>query len=165
MPLELNDIFVTPDSSLAVDECFVYDDLSAEGEQLSATPVRVKGQVSNSGGLVELRYTAEFSYSKPCDRCLVMAEKSVKQNFVHTLALSAENEDNDDIIIVAGYTLDLFSLVRDDILLEMPFKHLCSENCRGLCPTCGQNLNEGSCDCKKEAVDPRMAVLDELFSD
>ena len=165
MPLELNDIVVTPDSSLAVDECFVYDDLSAEGEQLAVSPVKVSGQVRNTGGLVELRYTAEFSYSKPCDRCLVPAEKQVEQAFVHTLALSAENEDDDDIIIVAGYTLDLFSLVRDDILLEMPIKHLCSENCLGLCPICGQNLNEGSCGCKKEAVDPRMAVLDELLSD
>ncbi|MBQ9901146.1 MAG: DUF177 domain-containing protein [Clostridia bacterium] len=165
MPLELNDIFVTPDSSLAVDECFVYDDLSAEGEELVVSPVRVKGQVRNTGGLVELCYTAEFRYSKPCDRCLTVAGKAVRQDFVHTLALSAENEDNDDIIIVAGYTLDLFSLVRDDILLEMPFKHLCSEDCLGLCPTCGKNLNEGSCGCQKQAVDPRMAVLDELFSD
>ena len=165
MPLALNDIFVTPDSSLAVDECFAYDDLSAEGEQLTVSPVKVRGQVRNTGGLVELCYTAEFTYSKPCDRCLAIAEKSVRQEFVHTLALSAENEDNDDIIIVAGYTLDLFSLVRDDILLEMPIKHLCSEDCLGLCPICGQNLNEGSCGCKKEAVDPRMAVLDQLFKD
>ena len=165
MPLELNDIFVTPDSSLAVDECIEYDDLSADGEKLTVSPVRVTGEVRNTGGLVELRYTAEFSYSKPCDRCLVIAGKSVKQDFVHTLALSAENEDNDDIIIVAGYTLDLFSLVRDDILLEMPIKHLCSEDCRGLCPVCGQNLNEGSCGCKREAVDPRMAVLDQLLTD
>ena len=165
MPLELNDIFVTPDSSLAVDECFVYDELSADGEQLIVSPVAVKGQVRNTGGLVELIYTAEFTYSKPCDRCLAVAEKTVKQDFVHTLALSAENEDTDDIIIVAGYTLDLLGLVRDDILLEMPIKHLCSEECLGLCPVCGQNLNEGSCTCKKDAVDPRMAVLDELLSD
>ena len=165
MPLELNDIFVTPDSSLAVDECFAYDDLSADGEQLTVSPVRVTGEVRNTGGLVELRYTAELSYPKQCDRCLAIAGKSVKQDFVHTLALSAENEDNDDIIIVAGYTLDLFSLVRDDILLEMPIKHLCSEDCRGLCPVCGQNLNEGSCGCKREAVDPRMAVLDQLLTD
>lgn len=165
MPLALNDIFVTPDSSLDVDECFVYDDLSAEGEELVVSPVRVRGQVRNTGGLVELRYTAEFDYSKPCDRCLAIAKKSVKQDFFHTLALSAENEDTDDIIIVAGYTLDLFSLVRDDILLELPIKHLCSDDCLGLCPKCGQNLNEGSCGCQKEAVDPRMAVLDELLQD
>ncbi len=165
MPLELNDVFVNPDSSLDFDECFVYDDLSAEGEQLVVSPVMVRGQVKNTGGLVEVCYTAEFHYSKPCDRCLAVADKSFRQDFVHTLALSAENEDTDDIIIVAGYTLDLFSLVRDDILLEMPIKHLCSEGCLGLCPRCGQNLNEGSCGCKKEAVDPRMAALDELLQD
>lgn len=165
MPLELNDVFVTPDSSLEVDECFVYDDLSAEGEQLVVSPVKVSGRVTNTGGLVELTYTAEFKYAKPCDRCLTIAEKAMKQEFLHTLALSVENEDSDDIIIVTGYTLDLFSLVRDDILLELPIKHLCSETCLGLCPKCGQNLNEGKCGCQKEAADPRMAVLDELLQD
>ena len=165
MPLELNDIFVTPDSSIEVDECFEYDDLSAEGEQLVVSPVKVKGQIKNTGGLVELGYSAEFQYSKPCDRCLTVSGKSASYHFVHTLALSAENDDTDDIIVTAGYTLDLFSLVRDDILLELPVKHLCSDDCLGLCPTCGQNLNEGSCGCSKKAVDPRMAVLDELLQD
>lgn len=165
MPLELNDIFVTPDSQIEVDDCFVYDDLSAEGENLVVSPVKIHGVVRNTGGLVELVYTADFKYSKPCDRCLTETEKTVKQEFIHTLALSAENEESDDIIVVTGYALDLFSLVRDDILLELPIKHLCSDDCLGLCPQCGQNLNEGKCNCKKEAVDPRMAVLDELLKD
>lgn len=165
MQLELNDVFVTPDSSLKVNECFTFDDLSAEGEGLTVSPVRVCGMVTNTGGLVELTYTADFKYSKPCDRCLTETEKAVKYEFLHTLALSAENEKSDDIIIVTGYTLDLFSLVRDDILLELPIKHLCSEDCLGLCPQCGQNLNEGKCNCKRETVDPRMAILDELLQD
>lgn len=163
MPLELSDLFVTPGSRVAVDERFVYDDLSAEGENLTVSPVAVKGQVTNTGGLVELTYTADFTYSKPCDRCLKETEKSVCRVFVHTLALSAEHEDSDDIIVVTDGALDLFSLVRDDILLELPVRHLCSENCLGLCPQCGQNLNEGRCDCKTQAVDPRMAILDELL--
>lgn len=171
MPLELKDLFVTPGSRIQVDDCFVYDDLSAEGEHLTVSPVKVHGAVTNTGGLVELTYTADFKYSKPCDRCLTEAEKTLNREFVHTLALSAEDEDSDDIIIVTdsaapgGYSLDLFSLVRDDILLELPIKHLCSESCLGLCPQCGQNLNEGKCNCKKEAVDPRMAILDELLQD
>lgn len=171
MPLELKDIFVTPGSRIPVDERFVYDDLSAEGENLTVSPVVVRGKVTNTGGLVELTYTADFKYAKPCDRCLTEAEKTVNREFVHTLALSAEDEESDDIIVVTdsattgGYTLDLFSLVRDDILLALPTKHLCSETCLGLCPQCGQNLNEGKCNCKKEAVDPRMAVLDKLLLD
>lgn len=165
MPLELNDVFVTPDSCLEVNECFTFDDLSADGEGLKVSPVKVCGKVTNTGGLVELTYTADFKYSKPCDRCLTEAEKAVKYEFLHTLALSAENEESDDIIIVPGYILDLSDLVRDDILLELPIKHLCSEDCLGLCAKCGQNLNEGKCSCTKTAVDPRMAVLDELLQD
>lgn len=163
MPLALNDIFLVPDSRMAVEDCFVYDDLSAEGEGLTVSPVSVSGRVTNTGGLVELVYTAEFTYSKPCDRCLTPTEKSMKREFSHTLALSAVSEESDDIILVPGYTLDLFSLVRDDILLELPVKHLCRDDCAGLCPHCGQNLNEGRCGCKTHATDPRLAVLDELL--
>ena len=163
MPLELSDLFVTPGSRVAVAECFVFDDLSAEGENLTVSPVTVRGEVTNTGGLVELTYTADFTYSKPCDRCLRETEKSMSHQFIHTLAQSAEHEDSDDLIVVTGGALDLFSLVRDDILLELPVRHLCSEQCAGLCPKCGQNLNEGQCGCRSDAVDPRMAVLDTLL--
>ncbi len=164
MSLELKEVMVTPGSRLDLSESFVFDDVSAEGEGLRFSPVSVCGTVTNTGGLVELRYTAEFKYSKPCDRCLVETEKSAKYEFTHTLAASGQ-EDDWGVIITPEYNLDLFNLVRDDILLELPTRHLCSENCQGLCPVCGQNLNEKLCGCRKVAPDPRMAVLDELLQD
>lgn len=165
MPLELNEVFVTLDSRLPVNETFIFDDISSEGEELSVSPVNVTGQITNKGGLVELTYTADFTYSKPCDRCLTVVEKKACYDFSHTLALSTESEDSDDIIIVSEYLLDLCELVREDILLKLPVKHLCSEDCLGLCSQCGQNLNLGKCSCNTKAVDPRLAVLDELLLD
>ena len=50
-----------------------------------------------------------------------------------------------------------------DLLLALPTKHLCREDCRGLCPHCGKNLNEGLCGCREDKVDPRLAVLAQLM--
>ena len=54
-------------------------------------------------------------------------------------------------------------LVEEDLILDQPSKVLCSEECRGLCPMCGKDLNEGSCDCRRETVDPRLAALQQLL--
>jgi uncharacterized protein len=49
------------------------------------------------------------------------------------------------------------------VLLELPYKSLCREDCRGLCPLCGKNLNEGLCGCNRKSVDPRLAILGQLL--
>jgi uncharacterized protein len=70
--------------------------------------------------------------------------------------------DEEDIYLLKGDQIDLEPLVRDAVLLELPQAPLCTEGCRGLCPTCGTNLNEGTCPCETEVRDPRWAALDEL---
>jgi len=61
-----------------------------------------------------------------------------------------------------GHTLDLAPTLREQILLALPLDALCGESCRGLCPHCGQNLNEATCDCRADMADPRWAKLREL---
>ncbi|MCI0396979.1 MAG: DUF177 domain-containing protein [Chloroflexi bacterium] len=59
--------------------------------------------------------------------------------------------------------LDLAPLVRELSLLEIPMQPFCRPDCKGLCPECGQNWNEGSCDCEKDDIDPRLAALRSLL--
>ena len=61
-----------------------------------------------------------------------------------------------------GHTLNLEPTLREQILLALPLDALCGESCRGLCPNCGQNLNEATCDCHADMADPRWAKLREL---
>jgi uncharacterized protein len=61
-----------------------------------------------------------------------------------------------------GHVLDLEPTLREQILLALPMDALCSEACKGLCPNCGQNLNEATCDCRADVADPRWAKLREL---
>lgn len=61
-----------------------------------------------------------------------------------------------------GEKIDILPLIRDQILLSVRIKPLCKEDCLGLCPYCGRNLNAGKCSCKTEDVDERLAVLQRL---
>jgi len=56
-------------------------------------------------------------------------------------------------------------LVREDMLLSIPIQALCRPGCKGLCPRCGRNWNDGPCDCRDEAVDPRLTVLTQLLQE
>ena len=69
----------------------------------------------------------------------------------------------DEYIVCEGDGLDLEELVIADVILSMPAKLLCREDCKGLCPTCGINLNKESCGCDKKKVDPRLEALRALL--
>jgi uncharacterized protein len=59
--------------------------------------------------------------------------------------------------------IDLNDFVMEFLELEVPIRYLCNEDCKGLCPKCGKNLNEGECDCPKKEKNPAFKVLDNFF--
>lgn len=73
------------------------------------------------------------------------------------------SESDEDYIETPDYKLELDEVVKTDIILELPAKFLCSEDCKGLCMKCGKNLNEGDCGCDKGSVDPRLEILKQLI--
>ena len=64
---------------------------------------------------------------------------------------------------IDGYYLDVDKMLYNEILIGWPMKVLCSEDCKGICNVCGQNLNKGTCDCEDTSLDPRMSVVRDLF--
>jgi uncharacterized protein len=73
-----------------------------------------------------------------------------------------EIPEEDEYIIDEG-TIDLNALVNDLVILSLPIKHLCKEDCKGLCKICGANLNLKDCGCVQESLDPRLEVLKSLL--
>jgi uncharacterized protein len=67
--------------------------------------------------------------------------------------------------IDAHHILDLTEVIRQDLLLALPMYPVCRSKCKGLCPHCGQNWNEGACECSLEEIDPRLAVLRQLLEE
>lgn len=103
----------------------------------------------------------------PCDRCLEPVEKEIVLNFLKDIDLDVpdggQTEELDETNYIDGYTLDADKLVCGEILIGWPTKILCSEDCKGIRNVCGQNLNQGACDCEDTGLDPRMSVIRDVF--
>ena len=124
--------------------------------------MEVSGQVRNQAGALVLEGEAHTTLEVVCDRCLKPFSEELVLPVEHLLAETLEDEENDDILLLDGGELDLEEVFTTDLVLAMEPKHVCSEECKGLCPKCGANLNDGPCQCRAE-VDPRFAVLAQLL--
>lgn len=113
----------------------------------------------------DILMTGEVSgkYRASCHRCLqeIFGEYnlSINEKFV----MSSENMDYESYIY-EGHYVDLTSPLIDNILLSFPSVVLCKEDCKGLCPVCGNNLNEDICTCDKQGINIKMEKLKDYFN-
>ena len=103
----------------------------------------------------------------PCSRCL--------EPVLHTFSIQIEEEADmkltdqeriealDESSFIRDKVLDTEMLLHNEILIRWPMRVLCKEDCKGICSRCGANLNQGSCDCDTADLDPRMAVISDIF--
>lgn len=163
MKLDLKRIAVTDGETIP----FSYDaDLTKEemnGEYPFRTPVHVEGEVRNHLGVLNLHATVRALYQTQCARCL--APVNVDLNVPCDMILSAEVQDDerDDIYQLEGDSVELDDIVIPALLLEVHMTYLCKPDCKGLCPICGKNRNEGPCGCDGRQIDSRLAVLQKLL--
>ena len=163
MIIDLKRVFVNEDSSLPIEYLPDMSTVDFSGVYPLKEPVRITGIVSGKASLVELNAEIIYKYEAPCDRCGVYTAKRHTLKINKPLAPSIEGEDSDSIIIVPDMKLDLDELVYSEVIMSLPMKHLCREDCKGLCPKCGKNLNVGACGCPEKEIDPRLSALAELL--
>ena len=132
---------------------------------ISFHEILFSGSLTDSAGILRLSGTVRCELSAPCARCLapVSARHSAKAEGVVSTEEGEEAED--DRVIAEGEEIDLLKTAESALLPGLPFRLLCREDCRGLCPVCGKDLNEGDCKCEKRAVDPRLAGLADFFKE
>ena len=164
------------------------DDESYEWSEAVDVPAsRLERTEVNALGLIEWRgrllradpgfyLTARAAYAQTlvCDRCLAEVTEPVEAS-VELLVLvepSVEepgevelSEDELGVLKLAEPVLDLEPLLQEQLQLGVPMKPLCRAECKGLCPRCGSDLNDGTCECVKEEVDPRWSALAALRED
>lgn len=113
--------------------------------------------------------TLEAESRVECVRCLVMfdmpTEIEVSELFLTPSAAQEAGEDEEPSVITEEGNIDLTPIVREEAILSIPMKAVCSATCKGLCPECGQNLNEEPCDCDVQHIDPRLAPLLDLLEE
>lgn len=159
---------------LAIDEELDVSDLFKGRQDVYRTgPLHVSLQVTGHESFIEVNGKLSIDFELACARCLDPVKEHTVIAFSEVFKRPSSNEDHEedmeeeesDFIEVDGERLDLRPYVEEALQLFVPFAPLCRNDCKGLCPTCGQNLNEHKCDCSTEKIDIRFAALKDLFKE
>jgi uncharacterized protein len=148
-----------------------FRDISWQGELLELQgPLQIKGRIVNSGEVLVLNADVRGTVNLQCGSCMESYEQNLDFSFEARLRRPSGQEDPDDFLY-EGNEVDLSEIVLEFLLLELPIQRRCREDCRGLCPECGTNLNHESCQCSNTeendpdlAVDERLRALKDFFS-
>lgn len=125
-------------------------------------PLSFKGFAENKGDYILVSGSVSFSLGMQCAACLKDIVYQGEAAFEEGYALEQELIDESgelDIHSYSGSEIVLDEELSAAILLALPMRLLCKEDCLGLCPHCGRDLNEGSCNCAADNIDPRLAIL------
>ncbi|MGG3279767.1 YceD family protein [Paenibacillus solani] len=118
-------------------------------------------------GAVDVRGRLQGGLEMTCSRCLKPISEQVNIPFHEVFQpvedLEAIQDEDDDTTYVQGESVDLTPYVEETFLLDLPLAPVCKADCKGLCPNCGKDLNESTCDCDTEVIDPRLAGLKDFF--
>lgn len=133
-------------------------------EEINFTkPVRVDGNICMDSDVIKLEADVKTELGFICSRCL--------EKFNYPMELKIEEEFtlndsivNEDIIKLNDDSIDISKVVELNIISELPIKRLCKEDCKGLCPNCGTNLNYSTCKCSVNNSNPEFARLKDLFN-
>lgn len=170
-----------PDKAGPVPECSFAGTSQGDTVQLMG-PVRFRGDITNAGKLFYLRGQVDAHFATQCARCLepvgldvtvpIQAEfkrlsseasspRTGRAEGADHFSTAAQRWDDAEITVFQGDVVDFTEVVRGELNLAIPYRVLCREDCKGLCPRCGANLNEGACGCVAEEGDLRLAALAE----
>jgi len=159
----------TPDDHF--DKVFLPDAFAADDAFRVAAPVSLTFDIHKTQDQFELKGGVKTTLELPCSRCLEPFSWPVDATFdlrYQPLTEASDDEERElgeDDFATAYYEndeIDLAQLMREQFLLSLPMKPLCTDECRGLCPECGANLNRTTCGCAPHWEDPRLAVLKTL---
>jgi uncharacterized protein len=148
------------------------DDLNPVDERISLTqPATVSGKVRLAGNEVFVNGHVETRAQVECDRCLQLIQTPVNTDFALEYIPGSEYESGGaaelteaemSVSVFDGEAIDVDEIVKEQILLAVPTRMLCREDCKGICPECGADRNKGDCNCATNDIDPRWAALKDL---
>ncbi|MBR3148913.1 MAG: DUF177 domain-containing protein [Eubacterium sp.] len=165
MQLDFTNLFNFDNEVVDIDCNLQLDDFEYSTYKPLKNGVKVKGKAYCKADVVYLDINVCFDFFGVCDRCAEDFKREYSFDLNKVVVEKLENDENfDDFVVVEGCKLDLDDFIYQEIQLFLPQKMLCDEECKGICPKCGKNLNEGECGCKKD-VDPRMAALLQLLDE
>ena len=124
------------------------EEMEVLGDPVRFEEIAVSGEFFGAGERVSVRGQVVSTVTSRCAKCLEPVTLELRAEMDALFARQIDPEDP-DLYSFEGSKADLTDAVRDALLLELPYRFLCSEDCKGLCPTCGVNLNLGACTCQE----------------
>ncbi|MGI6716022.1 MAG: YceD family protein [Eubacteriales bacterium] len=160
--LDLNSLLSGEKSLIPFEEEFSLEDVS---DDIKNGRCIARGKCINFSGYIEFSATLNLEYTAVCSRCGEEFNGSDIIELKYPVAVKLENadKDQDEYLIAENGMLDEEDVCLSSIILNLPIKLLCSEGCKGICPDCGKNLNNGECACNGLKIDPRLEKLKEYF--
>lgn len=163
MILDLKPLFRGETDSLPLDLTFDFSQVTIGGVCPLSEPVHLGGKVVSRAEVVSVDAVITAKFTANCDRCGCAVTHEHQVPITRAIVTELHNEDNDELIVSEDMKLDLEELALSELVLNLPMKHLCREDCKGICQKCGANLNDGECGCDTREVDPRLSALLELL--
>ena len=164
MLLGLSKIIDSPGASVPFSVSVDLSDLRYGVSCPVSEPVVAQGVVRNTAGVLLMKGNVTTTIHGICDRCAAEFDRFIDFPIDVVLVTELSNEENEDewVFPLEGDSADLDDIVRTVFVLNLDSKLLCRDDCKGICPRCGRNLNDGPCQCEKE-LDPRFAALKQLL--
>ena len=148
MKMNIKNILNIPGTSKKFDFSVPEEQLAFIRGYVFHTPVQVTGSIENHAGAVVLNLQIAFSLLVTCDRCLKEFVREFSYDTEHMVVRSLHDEENEENYVIAkAESIDIAEIAVADLLLELPSKMLCKEDCKGLCPVCGCDRNVTECNC------------------
>ena len=166
-PLLAGDRLLEFEYDLALDT-YEHDQRSVLWGVSFPSPMKVRGNITNTAGYMRMTIAASVDYQAECARCLAPINGTFSLNLEKTVATKdmlgeASEDELDDFAIIENGFLETDEPLLMQLEMEFPIRFLCREDCLGLCQRCGTNLNEKSCDCGKGEIDPRLEPLKAIY--
>ncbi len=120
-----------------------------------AVDCKVCGKATNFSGRIELAVKIDAVVDTKCARCLKPLQ--------FPLQMEVEEAVGEEGVVLEGTILNVDNIVKNNIVVELPIRFLCTDDCKGICSNCGADLNIAECNCKHEQFDERFAVLKKLL--
>ena len=136
-------------------------------------PIKYKGEIFKVDGdkTINININIDFMYGEHCNRCLVPTINKINTILSGQLMEISEktevieDEDNsyENFLYYENNTLYLNEYIIEQVILSLPMKTICKEDCKGLCSKCGIDFNNSQCDCDHDDIDPRFEKLKDFF--
>lgn len=155
-----------PGQEYPLNEDVLVEDMELSGDPIRFTDVAVHGAMVGAEERVSVRADVTATLVSRCVRCLGAVAMPIRAD-IDAVFARAENPDDPDLYVFEASTIELTDSVRDALILELPIRILCKDDCKGLCPACGADRNTVSCACQEggEVANPFAALKEFLHDD